>query len=183
MANENNLIENGSFKDRNIDCWNLAQGDPSNLVFHDYTPEKKVVLLEPGQILEQSIDASRIGPYRSFLLKITARASQNRDATCIGLPELAPASMQVVEPSSGVNDSTTLLTVSFSIDSTAGQTPKTLFAQVLDAMQPFEAHVTFENLPQALQGASIRCQTPDCPFPDQARKYLWVTALKVIPLA
>lgn len=69
MMSEHNLIENGSFKDASVTSWQRAHRNPKPLVFHDYTLEKKLILLEPGEVLEQSIDAERIGHYRSFLIK------------------------------------------------------------------------------------------------------------------
>ncbi len=177
-----NLIENGSFKDGSVTSWQRVHHSPNTLVFHDYALEKKLVLLEPGEVLEQSIDAERIGHYRSFLIKATARASGCMNATCIGFPELAPVTMQELQPAPDVNGLTALLEVSFTLEFATGHVSKTLFARAHYGMQPFEAEVAFEHLPATLLGAGIRCRKPALSLPDQDRNYLWVTGFKLIPL-
>ncbi len=182
MMSEHNLIENGSFKDASVTSWQRAHRNPKPLVFHDYTLEKKLVLLEPGEVLEQSIDAERIGHYRSFLIKATARTSGCMNATCIGFPELAPVTMQELEPAPDVNGLTALLEVSLTLEFATGHVSKTLFARAHYGMQPFEAEVAFEHLPETLLSAGIRCRTLAPALREQDRKYLWVTGFKLIPL-
>lgn len=184
MTTENNLILNGNFKDGSLSPWTLAYGDEAKLVFRDYTAEKKVLLLEPAEVLEQRLDVSKIGSSRRFKIKVTARANPNMDIVFVGEPELPAITMQEGDPDSApeASHSMSFVTLTFSLAHMGGETGKIMVAEVSNGMQLFEAEAFFENFPDTIVGAGVSCRTPMYPFPEYDRRHIWVTGFEIIPL-
>lgn len=184
MKSATNLIKNGNFTNGDLPPWYLVYGKPEDLVFRDYQPDKKVVLLEPAEVLEQRLDIDGIGHPRTFVINVTARASPDMDPSFEDVPHEEPVTLRQydAEHPPELNNSLSWMTVSLVIGYPGGQTTAVLVAEVSTGLQHFTGEFVFSQLPGPIAWASLGCRTAMHPLPPYDRRRIWVTGFEVYAL-
>lgn len=181
MKNQENLLENGSFSTGNILPWQLAYGDPDKLEFRDYTEDKKVVLLDTREAIDQRIDAKKIPGSTHFRLTLMARGQQVPPEANKSEPT-AKAPLAQAGGEKQPKHTLTALNVTVALYYAGGQKLISKEFPVSGGMQTFTHDYTFPASPDPLVGARVSCLVSYSEVPDYDQHSVWLTGLELIAL-